>query len=371
MSLWGNLDNKLSDGTVSVNHANRTVIGSGTTFGGGVGYAATGDIIRFGAPFGGVTGYFGEATIVAIGGTQSIVVDSIAGLSPQEIDSQQYQITQSPKSTVTDASFNKFSKAVSQRGDIKLDTTVNANVAIAATTIVVVGDAATAGVGTDDVVILHHGFKNVRLQFAEVYSGPSGASAGVSTVIIKNALKSLHSAYKTDGAAYGAGDSVVNLQFAPARSILDGDASGAHLTDLGLGDTFTIGTNSIGIGTISHVVVNSIDTAIVTLNTPLTQPIAANPLGSTVIVKRGALAGTTIKFRGKESISGDETQVVGVATAGVRNAVQTAFETGSGWVGVQTYRDHEGNLRVKKEVLVAMSGIQTGNTPIYDGNPFA
>ena len=84
-------------------------------------------------------------------------------------------------------------------GDIKLDTTVNANVAIAATTIVVVGDAATAGVGTDDVVILHHGFKNVRLQFAEVYSGPSGASAGVSTVIIKNALKSLHSAYKTDG----------------------------------------------------------------------------------------------------------------------------------------------------------------------------
>ena len=26
---------------------------------------------------------------------------------------------------------------------------------------------------------------------------------------------------------------------------------------------------------------------------------------------------------------------------------------------------------IKKEILVAMSGIQTGNTPIYDGNPFA
>ena len=33
MSLWGKNDNKLSDGTVTVNHANRTVIGSGTTFG--------------------------------------------------------------------------------------------------------------------------------------------------------------------------------------------------------------------------------------------------------------------------------------------------------------------------------------------------
>tara|TARA_B100001093_G_C26755675_1_gene983260 strand:+ start:307 stop:1422 length:1116 start_codon:yes stop_codon:yes gene_type:complete len=371
MSLWGNNDNKLSDGTVSVNHANRTVIGSGTTFGGGVGYAATGDIIRFGAPFGGVTGYFGEAVIIGIAGTQSIVINSTAGLSPQEIDSQQYQITQSPKSTVIDAAFNKFSKAVSQRGDLKLDTTINANVALAATTIVVNSDAATAGIGTTDVVEIQHGFKNVRLQFAEVFNAPTAFSAGVSTVTIKSALKSIHSAYKTDGAAYGAGDSLVNLQFAPARSIADGDASGAHLTDLGLGDTFTIGTNSIGIGTISHVVVDNVDTAIVTLNTPLTQPIAANPLGSTVIIKRGALAGSTIKFRGKESISGDETQVVGVATAGVRNAVQTAFETGAGWVGVQTYRDHEGNLRVKKEILVAMSGIQTGNTPIYDGNPFA
>lgn len=35
----------------------------------------------------------------------------------------------------------------------------------------------------------------------------------------------------------------------------------------------------------------------------------------------------------------------------------------SGWVGVQTYRDNHGNLRVKSEVFVAMSGIQTGNEP--------
>ena len=47
----------------------------------------------------------------------------------------------------------------------------------------------------------------------------------------------------------------------------------------------------------------------------------------------------------------------------------TAYETGAGWVGVQTYMDTNGSLRVKKEILVAMSGITTGNAPVYPNNP--
>ena len=35
----------------------------------------------------------------------------------------------------------------------------------------------------------------------------------------------------------------------------------------------------------------------------------------------------------------------------------------AGWVGIQTYTDNHGNQRVKTEVFVAMSGIQTGNNP--------
>ena len=35
--------------------------------------------------------------------------------------------------------------------------------------------------------------------------------------------------------------------------------------------------------------------------------------------------------------------------------------THEGWVGVTTYLDNAGNLRVKKETLVAMSGINTGS----------
>lgn len=58
--------------------------------------------------------------------------------------------------------------------------------------------------------------------------------------------------------------------------------------------------------------------------------------------------------------------VYGVAGAGVTAATGTRFElTHEGWVGITTYIDSEGNLRVKKETLVAMSGITTGNTPLY------
>jgi hypothetical protein len=48
-------------------------------------------------------------------------------------------------------------------------------------------------------------------------------------------------------------------------------------------------------------------------------------------------------------------------------AAGTAWEADVGWVGVTTYYDAAGNLRVKKETLVAMSGISTGNEPAYPG----
>lgn len=58
--------------------------------------------------------------------------------------------------------------------------------------------------------------------------------------------------------------------------------------------------------------------------------------------------------------------VYGVADAGIEAAQTTVHQlTHQGWVGVTTYNDSEGNLRVKSEVLVAMSGITTGNTPTF------
>ena len=59
----------------------------------------------------------------------------------------------------------------------------------------------------------------------------------------------------------------------------------------------------------------------------------------------------------------EDSFVYGVNSTGI--ATGTQYETGVGWVGVTTYNDNEGNLRVKKEILVAMSGITTGNAPAY------
>ena len=73
-------------------------------------------------------------------------------------------------------------------------------------------------------------------------------------------------------------------------------------------------------------------------------------------------------FSEKNEAGADE-YVFAVAEGGVDAALGTVYETGAGWVGVQTYMGVEGELRVKKEVLVAMSGISTGNTPVYPANP--
>ena len=63
-----------------------------------------------------------------------------------------------------------------------------------------------------------------------------------------------------------------------------------------------------------------------------------------------------------------DSRVYGVSATEAGVVSGTSYETGVGWVGVTTYNDNEGNLRVKKEILVAMSGITTGNAPVY-GNP--
>ena len=55
----------------------------------------------------------------------------------------------------------------------------------------------------------------------------------------------------------------------------------------------------------------------------------------------------------------------GISTTGASNANGAVYETGVGWVGVTTYTQADGTLRVKKEILVAMSGIATGNVPVY------
>lgn len=59
--------------------------------------------------------------------------------------------------------------------------------------------------------------------------------------------------------------------------------------------------------------------------------------------------------------------IYGISTAGAQSAVNTQYSVSHmGWVGIRTYTDMHGNLRVKKETMVAI-GIQTGNVPKFPG----
>ena len=63
-----------------------------------------------------------------------------------------------------------------------------------------------------------------------------------------------------------------------------------------------------------------------------------------------------------------EDAIYGVDETEVGVARTTAYAvTHAGWVGLTTYTDMHGNLRVKSEVLVAMSGISSG-APTYSAD---
>jgi len=98
-------------------------------------------------------------------------------------------------------------------------------------------------------------------------------------------------------------------------------------------------------------------------------------IGSTMGLSGAAIAATSFTVTqcpkytvldskySEASYGTEDSFVYGVNSTGVATATQ--YETGVGWVGVTTYNDNQGNLRVKKEILVAMSGITTGNAPAY------
>ena len=101
-------------------------------------------------------------------------------------------------------------------------------------------------------------------------------------------------------------------------------------------------------------------------------------IGSTAGLSGAAISasGFTISQKPKYSIldstysesssgGGGDARVYSVDKTAVGQAEGTAYETGVGWVGMKKYTDNHGTVRVKKEILVAMSGITTGNSPAY------
>ena len=101
-------------------------------------------------------------------------------------------------------------------------------------------------------------------------------------------------------------------------------------------------------------------------------------IGSTAGLSGASIAGTSFNVSqlpkytvldshySEAAYGTEDAYVYGVNSGGADTAQNTQYQLSHvGWVGVTTYNDNQGNLRVKSETLVAMSGIQTGNTPAY------
>ena len=86
-------------------------------------------------------------------------------------------------------------------------------------------------------------------------------------------------------------------------------------------------------------------------------------LGSTI--SAGIATGEQLRFKRREG--GYDAVVYGVENGpDLLLGSNTQYNVDAeGWVGVTTYIDNEGNLRVKKETLVAMSGITTSTAFPY------
>ena len=126
-----------------------------------------------------------------------------------------------------------------------------------------------------------------------------------------------------------------------------------------------------GVGT-DIIYVSAASTYLQTGNTLLNSgtDIAVSAIAATT-VSLGTTIGTAIAVGAaltfKEWTGGYDAFVYGVSGIGASSALASSkqYITNAGWVGVTTYNDNLGNLRVKKETLVAMSGITTGNAPAY------
>jgi hypothetical protein len=136
--------------------------------------------------------------------------------------------------------------------------------------------------------------------------------------------------------------------------------SAQTLTNLGITGTATTNAN-VGVLTVSLVPPSALlvgDTLLNNGNNIRVATIGTNTitLGSTI--SAGIVTGDTLTF--KRYVGGYDKQVYGISTSA--SSVPSAYRGFShqGWVGVTTYVDTHGNLRVKSEVLVAMSGITTG-----------
>lgn len=412
MALWGNKDNVGSGSTVTLDYDNKvvsgwagTATGVGATFG-QIGAAKTGDIISFGQHGSGT--YFGEAVIVSIASSLQCTIASTEALSGAAIAGVEFTVSEKPVYTLGDPTYNikrdssptyntlttgtadqatgigshSVGTDISEllANDLEVgDYLVNDSVNVP---IIAIGIATAAGIAT--CITGDKVFRAEPPDFVAPNVGSVTVGLGTTRPVV-NQVGFVTADVGGAGIAVGKGSSVI-----PVKEILT-----YHLM---VGDVVNIGAaiTNVQVHSIGHTAVSLASTTPVNINVGTMVSFSSSSFN--VFASAGAnndetiAVGDSITYRGAggadadvidlgqnltAAISADDTltfkrrqagydaYVYGVASGGVDASEGTQFETGVGWVGVTTYMDNDNNLRVKKEILVAMSGISTGNSPAY------
>ena len=408
MALWGNKDNVGSGSTVTLDYDNKvvsgwagTATGTGTTFG-QIGAAKTGDIISFGQHGSGT--YFGEAVIVSIASSLQCTIASTEALSGAAIAGVDYSISEKPIYTLGDSVYNVKKDAspsfntivtgtadqatgigshsvgtdISELAPLEVgDYLVNYSVTVP---IIAIGIATAGAIATCIT-----GDKVFRAEPPDFVSGDVGSvTVGLGTTRpIVGQVGFVTADVGGAGIAVGKGSSVI-----PVKEILT-----YHIM---VGDVVNIGAaiTNVQVHSIGHTAVSLASTTPVNINVGTMVSFSSSSFN--VFASAGAnnaetiAVGDSVTYRGaggqdadvidlgqnltaainadatltfKRAQNGYDAYVYGVSEVGVGTGTQ--YQTSAGWVGVQTYMDSDNNLRVKKEVLVAMSGITTGNPESY------
>ena len=348
MALWGNKDNiSVSAGGTALlswtpdSNGNFTVTGAGTSFG-AVGCAATGDIIRFGQ-HGPSSTFYGDAVIISIASATSLTIGSTIGLRGADILGVDFSITQAPKYTVIDPSYSESSLINQEAPEWKhIFQGIGATGAsVGASNIPAYGAQGGPGswreLGHDNIKVTDSyldGSNNIEVAgLGTVYVDAAFASAvGFNTIFFDtSAVPGLQYGDKINPNAYPTGSHQYTVQ--------------------GIAATYV----TLGVGTIHEAIGVGTDLLIT----------GDNIISLATTISNGISTSQALIFEREQS--GYDKYVYGIGKTGVDNAAVPGnqYRTSAGWVGVTTYMGVEGEMRVKKEVLVAMSGISTGNAPAY------
>ena len=316
MALWGKDDNLRSAGTVALNYTTKVVTGTGTTFTDN----EVGDVIRFGVRGGGGV-YFGDAVIDSITSNTVCSVATTETLTGAAIAGAAYYLSQLPSYTAgEDNEFSNTKYEGASYGAYKVRPAL-----------------AAVGVGASVISFQTNGLKlqvNKNHPDAIVNGGVSIPIVGIAT-----------------GTAVATSPSVVGFKtvytVAPA-----GVAAGAHIVNDGV-----------------NIRVTGVAATSVTLHSGVTAQInkdAHVEFGSNRIVSLASTISTAIALHEHidiQRMSGGYDKLVygiGNGTYESHKNKSTGYRTANtGWVGVTTYVDCHGEVRVKHECLVAMSGITT------------